>query len=100
MTDLFNDDSNEFVIRAERMSNTIIDIMMRLSENEGLAMLILNDVYEPFSIPITDKKRKKFIKVGNSDARISPRPFSPETQTEDSSFIRVYYNVGEFDERE
>jgi hypothetical protein len=84
--------------KLNNLSKNIIDVMVTLSQNEGLAELLLNDISNPFSVPVADKT--KLINPKSELCRIFPYPFDPDATTEDGSFIRVYYNMGEFNENE
>lgn len=80
------------------LSKNIVQVMQILKENDGLAELLLNDIKNPFSVPVKDKD--ELINPNSQNCRIKPFPFDPEAQIEDSSFIRVYYNTGDFNENE
>lgn len=82
-------------MKMETMSKNIIAVMMELSKNEGLARLLANNESNPFNTPVEDKTR--LINPNDTNAKIFPYPFDPEATVEDGSFIRVYYNDGDFD---
>lgn len=81
------------------MSKNIVNIMKALSNNESIVRLLLIDKHNPYEA----KKPAGFtnnIQIINQDSefcRISPTPFNPNAVEEDKTFIRVYYNQGEFD---
>jgi hypothetical protein len=79
------------------MSKNIVNIMLQLSYSDGLVKLLVNNVDNPFSSSLPVINNSQLINPDSIDARIFPYPFDPEAQIEDSSFIRVYYNNGEFD---
>lgn len=87
-------------MKMESMSSNIVNIMFELTKNEGLARLLVNDVSNPFdsTLPVID--RNKLIVPDSSISKIFPYPFDPEVTDEDGSFIRVYYNDGEFNSNE
>jgi hypothetical protein len=87
-------------MKLETMSKNIVNIMKELSKNEGLARLLVNETSNPFdsNLPAIDKS--KLIVPSSEYARIFPYPFDPEAQVDDSAFIRVYYNNGDFDSSE
>lgn len=74
--------------------------MSELSKNDGLAKLLVNNVSNPFSSDLPQIDNSKLINPKSNLCRIYPYPFDPEAQVEDASFIRVYYNNGEFNENE
>lgn len=79
------------------LSKNIVDIMIQLSNNDGLAMLLANNDDNPFSPTLPAVNKLKLLIPDSPDAKIFPYPFDPEAQIEDSSFIRAYYNNGDFD---
>lgn len=85
-------------MKTEYMSKSITDIMKKLSSNKALVQLLVNNVDNPYSVNIDLNKLD--IMGTSSDAKISPVPFNPNANQEDSSFIRIYYNDGELDETE
>ncbi len=96
-------------MKMESMSKNIVDVMFELTKNNGLIELLINNNN---SLPllrdgnalekkIEDSKiRKSLIKPNSIASKISPFPFDPDAQLEDESFIRVYYNNGEFNSNE
>lgn len=87
-------------MRFDSLSKNIVQIMIELSRNDGLAKLLIHNEDNPFSstLPVIDKT--KLANPQSDLCRIHPFPFDPEAVTEDSSFIRVYYNDGEFGSNE
>lgn len=95
------------MVKMNYLSDNIIKIMNELSKDEGLVKLLLNNEDCPIQTDLpnefvlsgstNDKKYRKIIKPNDDFCRISPIPFTPEAITDDNSFIRVYYNIGEFD---
>lgn len=91
------DEFDRGAVKTEHMSKSIVDIMTQLSKNKGLIQLLYNNSDNPFT-KIVDTDRKL---IGVSDdTKISPLPFNPEAQQDDASFLRIYYNIGEFDSAE
>ena len=83
-------------MKMETMSRNIVSICTELAKNEGIAMLLVNDVKTPFDTvlnPPVDKSKLVLTKI-------FPYPFDLEATVEDGSFIRVYYNDGEFNSNE
>lgn len=87
-------------MKMESMSKNIVDVMFELSKNAGLAMLLVNDFSDPFSKLHKPIDGRTLIKPDASTSKIFPYPFDPEATTLDGSFIRVYYNEGEFNSNE
>lgn len=85
-------------MKMESMSRNIVNIMTELSKNEGLARLIVNNESNPFTKPVEDKS--KLIIPNADESKIFPYPFNIEATIKDGSFIRVYYNNGDFNENE
>lgn len=81
-------------MKLNNLSQHVIGVMKELSLNDGIVELLANNIPNPFSVPVTD--RSKLINPSSTACKIFPYPFDPEAQTEDASFIRVYYNQGEF----
>lgn len=88
------------VVKLNTLSKNVVDIMTALSKNEGLARLLFHDVDNPFKsdLPVIDSA--KLINQKSELCRIFPVPFDPEATIDDRSFIRVYYNQGEFNSNE
>lgn len=84
-------------MKLESMSKNIVNIMLQLSSNDGLAMLLVNNNNAPFSPSLPTIDKSKLINPELPESRISPFPFDPDALVEDNSFIRAYYNSGEFD---
>lgn len=80
-------------MRMESMSKNVVAIMQQLTKNQGLARLLVNNDSTPFDTPVVDSNKLMMTKI-------FPYPFDPDAQTIDESFIRVYYNDGDFDEIE
>lgn len=80
------------------MSKNVVKIMQELAKNEGLARLLVNNTENPFDTPVKDKTCL-IIPDGNK-SKIFPYPFDPDATVVDGSFIRVYYNNGDFNENE
>lgn len=87
-------------IKINNLSKNIVDIMNILSQNQGLAELLVNNQSNPFDPSHPAINRQELINPKSKLCRIHPYPFDPDAQIEDSSFIRVYYNQGEFNENE
>lgn len=85
-------------MKMESMSKNIVNVMLELAKNEGLARLLVNNDVNPFLKPVNDKS--VLINNSSDDSKIFPYPFSPDATISDSSFIRVYYNDGDFNENE
>lgn len=79
--------------KINNLSKDVINVMTTLSENEGLSQLLGNDIPNPFSRPVPSTTKILMDKI-------TPYPFDIEATVEDGSFIRVYYNQGEFNENE
>lgn len=105
-------------MKLETMSRNVVDIMFTLARNEMLGRILAHDVQNPYEIKRdTDGSKMidsdgnyifvlpkpepiELIKPDSSKARIFPYPFDPEATEMDGSFIRVYYNSGEFSPEE
>lgn len=87
-------------MKLETMSKNIVTIMKELSMNQGLARLLYYNKSNPFDQSLPNVNGNDLIKPTSPSARIFPYPFDPEAQIEDGSFIRVYYNLGEFNKNE
>lgn len=89
-------------MKLHTMSKNIVNILNILAKRKELAKLLYFDVENPMMQP-DDKlpKWNELIRPNGSDARIFPFPFDPDGSThEDGSFVRVYYNDGEFNSSE
>lgn len=87
------------MVKLNNLSGNIIEVMKSLSKNDGLVRLLAHDEKNPFLGSLRATK-ENIMNPTNKDCKIFPYPFDPEATTEDSSFIRVYYNTGEFDNSE
>lgn len=87
------------MVKIDSLSKNIIRIMLSLKENDGLVKLLVNNSSTPFVGDIPSN-RNFLIDPKNPNSKISPCPFDPEAEIEASSFIRVYYNEGDFNENE
>ncbi len=87
-------------MRLHTMSTNMVKLVSALSKNEAIKRLLANNVSNPFneSLPAIDPK--VIFNPDNPLSKIRPQPFNVGTVTEDGSFIRLYYNRGEFDESE
>ena len=74
--------------------------MFALAKNEMLARLLTHDVKYPYDLSLPKPTVEGLIKPDSSTAKIFPYPFDPDATTLDGSFIRVYYNDGDFNENE
>lgn len=90
----------------ETMSMNIVETMITLSKNEMLGKLLVNDVSTPYADELKGKKLlipdpKFLINQTLDDPKISPYPFDEDGVTATSgSFIRVYYNDGQFNDNQ
>lgn len=95
-------------MKMETMSKNIVTLISQLAKNNALIeLLINNDDSLPLLLDavnleakITDKIRRDIISPRTDDAKILPYPFEVEATVTDGSFIRVYYNNGDFNENE
>lgn len=95
------------MVKMRYMSKNLINSMIALSQDEGLMKLLLNNQDNPLSCELPKgfigngksnvKKFSKIIEQSSSYCRISPIPFSLDIKTEEGSFIKMYYQKGEFD---
>lgn len=79
--------------KVNNLSKDVVSVMQILAKNEGLVQLLVNDISNPFSKSVPSGTKILLDKI-------APFPFDIESTTEDGSFIRVYYNKGEFNENE
>lgn len=79
------------------MSKNIVNIMFTLARNEMLGRLLLHDVSNPYDLSLPKPIPESLMKPDSSVGKIFPYPFDPEATELDGSFIRVYYNDGDFD---
>jgi len=96
-------------MKMESMSKNVVDIMFQLTKNNGLIELLTNN---DGSLPLlrdgtalsvkieSSDIRNKLITPNASESKIFPYPFDSEATDTDGSFIRVYYNDGEFNDNE
>jgi hypothetical protein len=82
------------------MSTNMVKLINALSKNEAIKRLLAHDVSNPFSETLPAIDPKVIFNPDNPLSKIRPQPFNVGTVTEDGSFIRLYYNRGEFDESE
>lgn len=87
-------------VKLDIMSQSIVDIITKISKNKGIAMLLINNTDNPYSQSISDNDMSNLTKIHSDNSKIYPFPFNPEAETKDGSFIRVYYNYGELDSSE
>jgi hypothetical protein len=87
-------------MKLESMSKNIVNIMFTLAKNEMLGRLLVHDVSNPYDLSLPKPTVEELIKPDASTAKIFPYPFDAEATDLDGSFIRVYYNDGEFNENE
>ena len=87
-------------IKPNNLSKNVVNVMKRLSGNEGLARLLMNSGVRPLDVSPPNDWSKLIMKQDSEYCRIKPVPFDPEAMTEDMCFIRVYYNQGEFSSNE
>lgn len=87
-------------MKLHTMSKNIVNIMVTLANNEMLGRLLIHDVNNPYDLNLSKPEMSSLIKPDSSMAKIHPYPFDPEATTEDGSFIRIYYNQGQFDSSE
>jgi len=87
-------------MKLESMSKNIINIMFTLARNEMLGKLLTHDVSHPYDKSLPKPTVEGLIKPDASTAKIFPYPFDAEATDLDGSFIRVYYNDGEFNDNE
>ncbi|MEE5181034.1 hypothetical protein JDW21_19645 [Bacillus subtilis] len=87
-------------MKLETMSKNIVNTMITLAKNEMLGRLLVNDVDNPYDLNLPKPDWTKLIKPDSSIAKIFPYPFDPDAKRDDGTFIRIYYNDGEFNENE
>jgi hypothetical protein len=109
---------------AEKLNNLsqhVVGVMKELSRNDGLVELLSHNILTPldstthtirpkydtnnyyvinsegnFVLPEIDND--KIYNPSSSFCKILPYPFDPDATVSDGSFIRVYYNQGEFND--
>lgn len=87
-------------MKLETMSKNIVSIMFTLAKNEMLGRLIVHDVSNPYDLSLSKPSVADLIKPDGISSKIFPYPFDPDATTLDGSFIRVYYNDGDFNDNE
>ncbi|GIN66339.1 hypothetical protein FKN04_12390 [Bacillus glycinifermentans] len=87
-------------MKLETMSKNVVNVMITLARNEMLGRLLLHDVDNPYDLSLPKPDMGELIRPDSSKAKIFPYPFNPDATEEDGSFIRVYYNIGEFNGNE
>ncbi|MDE1406972.1 hypothetical protein [Bacillus licheniformis] len=87
-------------MKLETMSKNVVNIMVTLARNEMLGRLLMHDIDNPYDLSLPKPEMADLIKPDSSKAKIFPYPFDPEATKNDGSFIRVYYNQGEFNANE
>lgn len=85
-------------MKLNNLSQHVVGVINELARNEGLIQLLINDVINPFDKDVDENVKKNIANPNSNSCRLFPYPFDPEATIADSSFIRVYYNQGEFDE--
>jgi len=89
--------------KLNNLSTNVVEVMLALAENQGLARLLCYNQDNPFDESLPDINNMSELinpKDPEVEAKILPYPFDPEATVDDSSFIRIYYNQGEFDNSE
>ena len=87
-------------MKMESMSKNIVAIITELQKVQVLMRLTLNDVNDPYQMAVSQIQINEASDPKNPNARILPYPFDPEATIDDGSFIRAYYNNGDFDDSE
>jgi hypothetical protein len=110
-------------VKPNNLSRNIVQIMQALSKNDGLARLLIHDIDNPFDRKEWDERpsfdkggyyvqnangkfilppidKNKLVNPKSDSSRIHPYPFDIEATIDDRSFIRVYYNDGDFNDNE
>lgn len=88
------------MVKLNNLSKNIVDIMNQLAKNEALARLLTHNVSNPFDSNLPAINKKNLITPDSATSKIFPVPFDPDANIVDTSFIRVYYNKGDFDSSE
>jgi hypothetical protein len=86
--------------KPNNLSKDVVRVMESLSKNEGLARLLAHNVENPFDLSLPPVDKTTIANPKNASCKIFPFPFDPNANVEDTSFIRVYYNQGEFNDNE
>lgn len=87
-------------MKLETMSKNIVGVMMTLAKNEMLGRLLIHDINNPYDLSLPKPDVSNLVKPDSSTAKIFPYPFDPEATTHNGSFIRIYYNDGDFNSNE
>lgn len=87
-------------MKLESMSKSVVDVVSALAKNEMLGRILTHDVSNPYDLSLEKPIAKDLMNPNSSKAKIFPYPFDPEATELDGSFIRVYYNSGDFNENE
>lgn len=87
-------------MKLESMSSSVVDVISVLAKNEMLGRILAHDVKNPYNLTLTKPDPTELMNPNSSKARLFPYPFDPEATELDGSFIRVYYNSGEFNSNE
>jgi len=88
-------------MKLETMSKNVVSVVWTLAHNPMLGRLLTTDFADPYDVekyPAPDPK--ELMNPNSSDAKIFPYPFDADATTLDGSFIRVYYNDGDFNSNE
>lgn len=84
----------------DTMSKNLTDVLSKLSKNDALCKLLINESTEPLKDGLLPSINSEIIRPTSKNARIFPYPFAEDSTSEDGIFLRVYYNNGELDESE
>lgn len=88
-------------MKLETMSKNIVDVMLTLSKNEMLGRLLIHDVSTPYDLSRPMPVQSDLINPKDDNSKIQPFPFDEDGVTDESgSFIRIYYNNGDFNDNE
>ena len=87
-------------MKLESLPKSVVDVISVLSKNEMLGRLLVHDVPNPYNLKLEKPDPKELMNPNSSKAKIFPYPFDPEAMELEGSFIRVYYNSGDFNENE
>lgn len=85
-------------MKVDTMSRNVVRVMKLLSNNQGIARLLLNNQDNPLSLEVTEQAMRGMLNPKADDPKILPFPFDVDAETKDGSFIRVYYNQSDFNE--
>lgn len=85
----------------ETMSTNIVETMKTLSRNPMLGKLLVHDVKNPYLESLLVPDPNSLINMSIDDPKISPFPFDEDgVNTLSGSFIRIYYNDGDFNDNQ